>query len=61
MNENEGFEWPEYCQQKFHGYREGNLSFESANEQEIVGKAVGARNFPGAGAHEENVLPPTRN
>jgi ubiquinone/menaquinone biosynthesis C-methylase UbiE len=56
MNENEGVEWPDYYRQKFHGYGEGNLCLDSAIEQEIAGKAVGARNFPEAGAKGEEVL-----
>ena len=56
MNENEGVEFPEYYQQKFHGYKQGNLCFDSAIEQEIAGKAVGARNFPDEGANGEAVL-----
>jgi ubiquinone/menaquinone biosynthesis C-methylase UbiE len=57
MNENERLdEWPEYYQQKFHGYGEGNLCLDAAIEQEIAGKAVGARNFPEEGKNGERVL-----
>ena len=38
--------FPTYYTQKFHAYEDGNLSWEAAFEQEIVGRAVGARNFP---------------
>ena len=56
MNEKESVTFPEYYKQRFHGYAEGNLCFDSAIEQEIAGKSVGARNFPKEGANGENVL-----
>ena len=40
---------PAYYTAKFHGYANGNLCLEAAVEQEIAGKAVGARNFPAEG------------
>lgn len=49
-------EWPSYYINKFHGYKSGNLCKEAAIEQEIAGKAVGARNFPSEGTNGENVL-----
>ena len=49
-------QWPSYYINKFHGYKEGNLCKEAAIEQEIAGKAVGARNFPAEGSNGENVL-----
>lgn len=47
---------PEYYKAKFHGYLEGNLCIEAAVEQEIAGKAVGARNFPQEGIEGEKML-----
>ena len=47
---------PEYYQARFHGYSEGNLCIEAAIEQEIAGKAVGARNFPQEGIEGEKML-----
>ena len=49
-------EWPDYYTSKFHGYKEGNLCTEAAIEQEIAGKAVGARNFPAEGIRGEEAL-----
>lgn len=54
--ENPSLEYPSYYLQKFHGYKLGNLNRQSAIEQEIAGKAVGARNFPAAGKEGEEVL-----
>lgn len=54
--ENPGLELPEYYVQKFHGYAAGNLCINAALEQEIAGKAVGARNFPDSGLNGEEVL-----
>ena len=48
--------YPSYYTQQFHGYRDGNLCLISAVEQEIAGKAVGARNFPDAGLDGEEKL-----
>jgi ubiquinone/menaquinone biosynthesis C-methylase UbiE len=39
-------DYPAYYTQKFHAYETGNLSWQAAFEQEVVGRAVGARNFP---------------
>lgn len=44
---------PEYYRQPFHAYEEGNLCWEAALEGEIASRAVGARNFPAAGADGE--------
>lgn len=49
-------QYPEYYQSKFHGYSDGNLCISAAVEQEIAGKAVGARNFPNEGLRGEEVL-----
>ena len=54
--ENPSLETPQYFREKFHAYEEGNLSLESAFEQEIAGKSVGARNFPSEGRSGESVL-----
>ena len=54
--ENEGLNYPDYYLSKFHGYKFGNLCKQSALEQEIAGKAVGARNFPQEGKNGEEVL-----
>ena len=47
---------PEYYQQPFHAYEEGNLCWEAALEGEIASRAVGARNFPDAGADGEEAF-----
>lgn len=39
-------ELPEYYQNSFHAYEQGNLCWEAALEVEIASSAVGARNFP---------------
>lgn len=54
--ENPNLQTPDYYKQKFHAYEEGNLSIQSAIEQEIAGKALGARNFPKDGARGEETL-----
>ena len=43
----------DYYKQRFHGYERGNLCIRAAIEQEIAGKAVGARNYPGYGREGE--------
>jgi ubiquinone/menaquinone biosynthesis C-methylase UbiE len=50
------FKPPKYYVEKFHGYAEGNLCIEAAFEQELAGKAVGARNFPNYGLDGEDHL-----
>jgi ubiquinone/menaquinone biosynthesis C-methylase UbiE len=47
---------PNYYVDKFHGYQDGNLCIDAAIEQEVAGKAVGARNFPEAGKNGEDML-----
>ena len=47
------FTVPEYYKQPFHAYDDGNLCLQAAVEQELAGKAVGARNFPDAGINGE--------
>ena len=47
---------PAYYTQPFHAYNDGNLCIEAAIEQELAGKAVGARNFPNEGLNGENYL-----
>ena len=44
---------PEYYREPFHAYESGNLCWEAAFEGEIASRAVGARNFPAAGADGE--------
>ena len=44
---------PEYYREPFHAYESGNLCWEAAWEGEIASRAVGARNFPEAGADGE--------
>eukprot|EP01036_Dinobryon_divergens_P031829 gene31829-41307_t len=56
MNENPTLITEDYYKSKFHGYADGNLCLEAAIEQEIAGKAVGARNFPAEGLNGESVL-----
>jgi hypothetical protein len=53
MNENPTLITEDYYKSKFHGYANGNLCLEAAIEQEIAGKAVGARNFPAEGLNGE--------
>ncbi|KAJ1409868.1 S-adenosyl-L-methionine-dependent methyltransferase [Ochromonadaceae sp. CCMP2298] len=47
---------PPYYENKFHGYSEGNLCINAAIEQELAGKAVGARNYPEEGRGGEEAL-----
>jgi ubiquinone/menaquinone biosynthesis C-methylase UbiE len=47
---------PKYYRAPFHGYADGNLCLQAAVEQEIAGKAVGARNFPSQGLQGESAL-----
>ena len=47
------FTVPEYYKQPFHAYDDGNLCLQAAVEQELAGKAVGARNFPDEGINGE--------
>ena len=49
-------EVPEYYASSFHAYREGNLCFEAAFEQEIASAAVGARNYPKFGRDGEEAF-----
>jgi ubiquinone/menaquinone biosynthesis C-methylase UbiE len=56
QNENPDLIPPAYYNNKFHGYKEGNLCLQAAVEQELAGKAVGARNFPSEGLGGEEVL-----
>jgi len=51
-----GVTCPDYFQQSFHGYDLGNLEYMAAVEQELAGKAVGARNFPQSGLKGEEIL-----
>jgi hypothetical protein len=48
-NERPNLKYPDYYTSRFHGYEDGNLCLDAAVEQEIAGKAVGARNFPTQG------------
>lgn len=52
----QSFEPPEYYKRAFHAYSQGNLCMDAAFEQELAGKAVGARNFPNEGLNGENFL-----
>ena len=52
----EGGEYPEFFTKEFHAYAEGNLCWESAIEQEIASRAVGARNFPSYGYNGEDAF-----
>jgi len=56
ISENPDVSIPPYYKKKFHGYFEGNLCLEAAVEQELAGKAVGARNFPQEGSNGEEML-----
>lgn len=51
--EQEGVAVPDYYREPFHAYESGNLCWEAALEGEIASRAVGARNFPEAGADGE--------
>lgn len=55
INEKE-INYPDYYLNKFHGYSQGNLELDAAVEQELAGKAVGARNFPNEGLKGEEKL-----
>ena len=56
INENLNIITPDYYHRKFHGYENGNLELTSAIEQELAGRAVGARNFPNDGYYGEDRL-----
>jgi ubiquinone/menaquinone biosynthesis C-methylase UbiE len=56
INEDKSLNIPDYFKRKFHGYKDGNLCIEAALEQELAGKAVGARNFPDDGILGEEVF-----
>jgi len=45
-----------YYKKPFHAYEDGNLCWEAALEQEIAGRAVGARNFPLFGEDGEDAF-----
>ena len=47
---------PEYYRRPFHAYDAGNLCWEAAWEQEVAGRAVGARNFPAYGSEGEDAF-----
>jgi len=47
---------PPYYKEAFHAYDEGNLCWDAALEQEIAGRAVGARNFPSFGEDGEDAF-----
>uniref|UniRef100_A0A7S4MB71 Methyltransferase type 11 domain-containing protein n=1 Tax=Odontella aurita TaxID=265563 RepID=A0A7S4MB71_9STRA len=48
--------YPSYYTKPFHAYEEGNLSWDAAFEQELAGRAVGARNFPSFGEAGEEAF-----
>lgn len=48
--------YPSYYTKPFHAYEEGNLSWDAAFEQELAGRAVGARNFPAHGEEGEEAF-----
>jgi SAM-dependent methyltransferase len=52
----EGIASPAYYAAPFHAYDAGNLCWQAAFEQELAGKAVGARNFPERGADGEEAF-----
>ena len=54
QSENPSCVTPAYFKARFHGYEDGNLCMDAALEQELAGKAVGARNFPQFGRDAEN-------
>lgn len=53
---NQKFPYPAYYTKEFHTYTNGNLSWESAVEQELASRAIGARNFPSFGADGEDAF-----
>lgn len=48
--------YPDYYLKPFHAYDDGNVNWDAALEQEIAGRAVGARNFPQYGAAGEDAF-----
>lgn len=48
--------YPSYYKRPFHAYENGNLCWDAAFEQEIAGRAVGARNFPAYGEKGEDAF-----
>lgn len=52
----DGVRYPAYYTREFHAYKNGNLSWDAAFEQELAGRAVGARNFPEAGEAGEEAF-----
>ena len=49
-------DYPEYYLKPFHAYEEGNINWDAAWEQELAGRAVGARNFPEYGPNGEDAF-----
>ena len=49
-------DYPDYYLKPFHAYEDGNLAWEAAFEQELAGRAVGARNFPAYGEAGEEAF-----
>jgi len=49
-------DYPEYYLKPFHAYEEGNVNWDAAWEQELAGRAVGARNFPEHGPNGEDAF-----
>lgn len=56
IKEKPGLITPDYYKKRFHGYEDGNLEIKAAIEQELAGRAVGARNFPNDGYKGEDRL-----
>ena len=51
-----GVDFPEYYLKPFHAYEDGNINWDAAWEQELAGRAVGARNFPEYGPSGEDAF-----
>ena len=51
-----GVDFPEYYLKPFHAYEDGNINWDAAWEQELAGRAVGARNFPEYGPLGEDAF-----
>eukprot|EP00562_Extubocellulus_spinifer_P011821 CAMPEP_0178555552 /NCGR_PEP_ID=MMETSP0697-20121206/8924_1 /TAXON_ID=265572 /ORGANISM="Extubocellulus spinifer, Strain CCMP396" /LENGTH=414 /DNA_ID=CAMNT_0020188569 /DNA_START=140 /DNA_END=1387 /DNA_ORIENTATION=- len=48
--------YPGYYMKPFHSYEDGNINWDAAFEQELAGRAVGARNFPQFGEGGEDAF-----
>ena len=56
MITSDAVDYPDYYLKPFHAYEEGNINWDAAWEQELAGRAVGARNFPEYGPDGEDAF-----